>query len=159
MIDRKRIKELLLYIVFGVLTTIVSWASYTFFINIFGFSVTLSNALSWVLSVMFAYVTNKVWVFNSNSWKINVLLKEITTFVSSRLFTGIIEMVGVPILEKLGFDNIFYALLQQSGFKQEILFTQGIYSKIAFAVIIVILNYVFSKIIVFNKKEKNDEKN
>lgn len=149
--DNKKSKEILLYIIFGLLTTLVSWTSYTFFVNFFSLSVTVSNILSWILSVIFAYITNKLWVFNSKSWELKLLLKEVSAFVSSRLITGVIEMVGVPILAKLGFDGIFYSLLERTDTNLQVLFTQGLYSKVAFAVVVVILNYVFSKLVVFKK--------
>lgn len=148
----KKLKEIVMYIIFGVLTTIVSWGTYTVFVNNFDFSVAIANVLSWICAVAFAYITNKLWVFDSKSFKISVLMKEIATFVSSRLVIGVIEVVGVPLLAKTGFDNIFYSALEQIGITVNVLFTDGIYSKISLAIFVVIVNYIFSKLIVFKNK-------
>lgn len=150
----KGTKEIIMYLIFGVLTTIVSWGSYTLFVNAIRLSVFWSNLFSWICAVTFAYVTNKLWVFESKSWSSKILVKEIATFFASRGVTGIIEIVCVPLLEKTIFDELFYGLLEGtgiSGIASKILFTDGIYSKIIVSFIIVILNYVFSKLIVFKK--------
>lgn len=146
-------KEIVLYVVFGVLTTLVNWVTYTVFVRAFGLSVAVSNALSWAASVIFAFITNKKWVFESTTWKIPVLLKEAASFLSARAVTGAMELFCVPKLAEWGFDKPFYSVLEKIGIKIGILYTDGIYSKVALAVVIVILNYVFSKLIVFRKKK------
>ena len=146
-------KEIILYIIFGVLTTLVSWCSYIIFVNTFSMSVLLSSALSWVCGVVFAFVTNKIWVFESKSFKPLVLLKEGIGFVSSRVITGVLEVFGVPLLSSFGFDNLFFSLAENIGLKMSVFYTDGIYSKVIFAVIVIILNYVFSKLIVFKTKK------
>lgn len=150
-------KEIITYIIFGVLTTLVSWGSYALFVNLMSMSVFLGNLLSWICAVAFAYVTNKLWVFDSKSWKPSVIGKEIVTFVASRGVTGVIEIIAVPLLAKTGFDNIFYNILHKMNISLNILFTDGIYSKIVLAVIVVILNYFFSKFIIFKKKSSNSD--
>lgn len=147
-------KEIILYIIFGVLTTLVGWGSYTFFIRVFALGVTAANTLSWIASVAFAFFTNKKWVFESTSWKPKTLIKEAASFVSARALTGVIELICVPLLAKSGFDKPFYSLFEKLGIKLGILYTDGIYSKVVLAVVIVILNYVFSKLIVFRKKKQ-----
>lgn len=147
----KKTKEIVLYIVFGVLTTLVSWGSYALFVNFAKLNVFWSNLLSWFCAIAFAYVTNKLWVFESKSWEKKLVIKELFGFVASRGVTGVIEIVFVPVLAKLGFDNVFYSMLENFEVDVDILFTQGIYSKIAVAVIVVILNYVFSKLFVFKR--------
>lgn len=142
-----------MYIVFGVLTTVVSWGTYTLFVNIAGLPVFWSNMLSWVCAIVFAFVTNKLWVFESKSWDIKVLLKEIITFVASRGVTGVVEIVAVPLLVKTSFDELFYNIFEHLGVTIKVLFTDGIYSKIVISFIIVVLNYVFSKLIVFKRKK------
>ncbi len=153
-------KEIITYIIFGVLTTVVAWGSYTVFVHLFATviktettRVFTANILSWVAGVAFAYVTNKLWVFESKSWKPSLVVKEVISFVASRGITGIIEIVCVPLLAKTGFDNIFYSLAEKLGLTMKILFTEGIYSKISLSVIVVILNYVFSKLFVFKNKK------
>lgn len=157
-------KEIITYVIFGVLTTLVSWGSYTIFVNLFAghiekesTSIFVANLLSWICAVAFAYVTNKLWVFDSKSWKPNVIGKEIVTFVASRAVTGVIEIVVVPLLAKTGFDNIFYNILEKMNITMDILFTNGIYSKIFLSVVVVILNYFFSKFVIFKKKKSENE--
>ena len=151
---KKNTKEIIMYIVFGVLTTLVGWGTYIVFEKALK-SVFWANLLSWICAVAFAYITNKLWVFESKSWKIKTLLKEISTFIASRGITGVLEIVCVPLLAKWGFDNPFFALAEKANIKADIVYTDGLYSKIAVAVIVVILNYIFSKLIVF-KKDKAD---
>lgn len=148
-------KEIITYIIFGVLTTLVSWGTYAVFVNLLSINIFWGNLLSWVCAVSFAYVTNKLWVFDSKSWKASIVIKEIISFVASRGVTGVIEIVAVPLLAKTGFDNIFYNILDKMNVSLGILFTDGIYSKIVLAVVVVILNYFFSKFIIFKKKTRN----
>lgn len=147
------LREIIMYMVFGVLTTVVSWGTYavfTTFIPTFSFwgitvdLTTTSNVLSWVCAVVFAYVTNKLWVFESKSLKPSVAIKEFWLFVSSRLLTGVIEWVGLPLLIKIGFD-------------QAILGIEGMLAKILVSVIVVILNYVFSKLFIFKNKKTGEK--
>ena len=147
-------KEIIVYIIFGILTTFVSWGSYAIFVNSFLFSVAVANVISWICSVAFAYVTNKIWVFESKSWKLKT---EAAAFVSSRAITGVIEIFGVPLLVSTGFDNLFLKLAREYNISMKFFHTEGIYSKIAFAVIIIVLNYVFSKLFVFQTKKSESE--
>ena len=146
-------KEVIMYLIFGVLTTVVSWGTYTVFVNLCKMSVFWANLVSWVCAVTFAYITNKLWVFESKSWEIKFVLKEAVSFFASRGVTGVIEIVCVPLLVKTSFDNLFYNLFEKMGVGMKILFTDGIYSKVAVSFIIIILNYVFSKLIVFKNKK------
>lgn len=150
-------KEIIIYIIFGILTTFVSWGSYAVFVNSFLFSVAVANVISWICSVAFAYVTNKIWVFESKSWKLKTVIKEAVAFVSSRAITGVIEIFGVPLLVSTGFDNLFLKLAREYNISMKFFYTEGIYSKIAFAVIIIVLNYVFSKLFVFQTKKSESE--
>ena len=141
-------KEIIMYLIFGVLTTVVSWGSYAIFEKVFkeaivdvNVLVAVSNVLSWVTAVLFAYITNKLFVFESKSFKPTVLFKEIGLFVGSRLLSGAVEWVGVPLLVWLGLNQTIFGI-------------EGMLSKVLVSVIVVILNYILSKLIVF-KKEKN----
>lgn len=149
-------KEILMYLIFGVLTTVVSWGTYTVFVNLCNMSVFWANLVSWVCAVTFAYITNKLWVFDSKCWEAKFVVKEAASFFASRGVTGVIEIVCVPLLVKTSFDNLFYNLFEKMGVGMKILFTDGIYSKVAVSFIIIILNYVFSKLIVFKNKKVED---
>ena len=120
-------KELLFYIIFGILTTLVNIAVYLFFTKILGVNYLISNVIAWFLSVLFAYVTNRIWVFESVNTNI---LKEITLFFSGRIFSGVVDTL-------LMFIFIDMLLVNDS------------ISKIIIQIIVVVLNYVFSKLIVF----------
>lgn len=140
-------KEIIMYLIMGGLTTLVSWGTYLLFAWILPIAnqdllVLTANALSWLLAMTFAYVTNKIWVFESKSWERHFLLKEFGLFVSARLLTGIFEVVAVPGLVWLGCD-------------QSILGVPGMLSKIIVSIIVVLLNYVFSKLIIFRKQSES----
>ena len=89
----KKHKAFIAYGVFGVFTRIVNIITYNFCYTSIGISNTLSNIAAWILAVTFAYLTNKVWVFDSKSWKWEILRREITAFISCRLATGILDIV------------------------------------------------------------------
>ena len=125
-------REVILYLVFGVLTTVVSISSYYICSEILNIHYLVSNIISWVLSVIFAYFTNRVWVFESKSENISDILKEMFTFVNCRLLSGVIDMATMFVLVGAIHINDMYAKV----------FTQFI---------VVVLNYVFSKLIVFKK--------
>ena len=125
-------KEFILYIVFGILTTVVSISSYYVCSEILNIHYLVSNIISWVLAVIFAYFTNRVWVFESKSKNTSDILKEMLTFVNCRLLSGVIDMATMFVLVGAIHINDKYAKV----------FTQFI---------VVVLNYVFSKLIVFKK--------
>ena len=125
-------REVILYLVFGILTTVVSISSYYVCSEILNIHYLVSNIISWVLAVIFAYFTNRVWVFESKSENISDILKEMFTFVNCRLLSGVIDMATMFVLVGAMHINDMYAKI----------FTQFI---------VVILNYVLSKLIVFKK--------
>lgn len=154
----KKYREIIMYIIFGLLTTFVGWGSYVVFVNSFPIAnkdilVFVSNLLSWICGVVFAFVTNKLWVFNSKSWEKKLVIKEAVTFVSSRAITGVLEIFGVPLLASTGYDGIFFNIVKAMGLSMKLFYTEGIYSKMSVAVIVIILNYVFSKLFVFKDKK------
>lgn len=121
-------KELFLYVVFGTLTTIVNIVVY-FALEFIGVNYIISNIIAWFLSVLFAYVTNRIWVFESRSPDI---LKEMTLFFSGRIFSGVLDTA------------LLYLFI-------DILTLGNTFSKIAVEIIITILNYLLSKLIVFKE--------
>ncbi len=123
-------KELVLYLIFGILTTAVNILTYLFFTRIFNINYLISNILAWLISVLFAYITNRVWVFKSN--KSNILL-EFSLFIGGRIFSGVLDSVLLYSFVSLAMWNDFI-------------------SKIIIGIIVVIINYIFNKIIVFKKK-------
>ena len=102
--------------------------------------------MSWICAVLFAFVTNKIWVFDSKSWRPSVALKELGLFVVSRLISGVIEIAGVPLLIWFGIDQTIFGI-------------EGMVAKVLISVIVVILNYVFSKLFIFKSKKKTIDEN
>ena len=125
--------QTILYVIFGILTTIVNLISYYFFSNIMSINYLISNMVSWIISVLFAYVTNKFYVFNSKDTSKDIIIKEFIKFVNCRLTSGIIEMILLFLLV-------------------DMLAVNDIISKLVIGVIVVILNFIFSKLFVFKKQ-------
>lgn len=147
-------KETLTYLIFGVLTTVVNLVTFKFFDLIFTSATQLdltllTNFIAWVFAVVFAYVTNKLFVFESKSWSGKTLAKEIPTFVGARVFSLGVEELGLLIFVTwLGFDRFeldVFGLFTLSG---------KMLVKIGLAVIVVVMNYIFSKFIIFKNKKK-----
>ncbi len=143
-------KELITYVVFGVLTTVVNFVCFWALNKIFGEHIyLLNNAVAWVVSVVFAYVTNKLWVFDSKSWRPKLVAREVAEFFAARLFSFGVEEGGLWLLvDKLGMGAISFAVF---GFD----ITGQLIAKVILAVIVVILNYFFSKFVIFAKKKKS----
>ena len=132
-------RELVSYLFFGGLTTVVSWITYALFAGPMALGVTPANILSWVCAVTFAFVTNKLWVFDSRSWAWPGWLREAAAFVGGRLFSGAVELGGLPLLMRLGLD-------------QPLLGVEGFAAKVTISVVVIVLNYILSKFLVFRKK-------
>lgn len=129
----KKYQSLISYAVFGVLTTVVNIVTYSVCYNRMGMGNTLSNVIAWILAVAFAYVTNKLWVFDSKSWSWGVLKREVPAFVSCRLATGILDIVIMFLcVDVMAWNAMLMKILSNA--------------------LVIILNYVFSKLIIFKKK-------
>ena len=127
--NKKITREIFLYVVFGALTTLINIVSYSLLYYSFGVSNTLSTIISWVLSVVFAYVTNKIWVFESKN---KSTIKEAAEFFLSRLSTGLFDLL------------VMYIFV-------ELLMLEGGIIKVISNVLVIILNYLLSKLFVFKK--------
>lgn len=128
----EKYKPVFFYLLFGVLTTVINIVIYHLCYEVIGLANIPSNIVAWVLAVAVAYLTNKVWVFDSKSFAPAILLPELWKFVSCRLVTGVMDLaimwVGVDLLE--GPATII---------------------KIGSNVLVIMLNYVFSKSVIFQK--------
>ena len=125
--------DILSYLFFGVLTTVVNYLIYLPCYNILGWSAGVSNVVAWVAAVTFAFLTNKPFVFKSYDWSWNVVWPELTKFVGCRVGSGLIETAIIIVFV-------------------DILNWDGNIMKIATAVLVIILNYIGSKLLVFKKK-------
>lgn len=131
-------KEIIMYLIFGVATTLVNYAIYTLFVEVLQVEMTVSNMAAWLGAVVFAFITNKLFVFESRQLGFNVLIKEIFSFFGSRVLSGIIEIATPTLLYKIGFDFELFGI-------------KGFAAKALVSVVVIILNYVFSKLFVFKK--------
>ncbi|MDE6723959.1 MAG: GtrA family protein, partial [Eubacterium sp.] len=109
----KKYEELILYVVFGGLTTLVNFIAFWLLNKTMGEAAYLvNNIIAWFVAVVFAYITNKLWVFESKSWKIKVLLKEVPEFFLARVFSLLVEEGGLWLfIEKMGFDAFSFTIL------------------------------------------------
>lgn len=135
----RKYKELISYVIFGGVTTLVNWVSYSICESVFGLSLRLSGVISWIVAVLVAFVTNKLWVFDSKSWAPVTVMKEFVTFIGGRILTGVIEIEAVPHLVDWGFDTTLFGV-------------EGLPAKILISIVVVILNYILSKFISFRSK-------
>ena len=128
----EKYREVISYLFFGVLATVVNLVKYFACTQLIGVKYLISNALSWAGAVAYAYVTNRTWVFQSKTRGISAILKEMTAFVGCRLLSGVMDM----LIMFVGVDVI--------GIPDSI-------TKFITQVVVVVLNYVFSKLIIFRK--------
>ena len=137
----KTIKELLekywdviTYLFFGVLTTAVDYVVSCVCHYGLEISPTVSTVIAWAAAVIFAYLTNKSWVFHSRDWSMKIILPEFAKFVGSRVFSGVLVTVCIKVtVEILGWNFLLM--------------------KIATSILNIILNYIASKLLVFRKKK------
>mgnify|MGYP002860757218 CR=1 FL=1 len=134
-------RETVTYLIFGVLTTVVNWVVY-YGLTLLGVNYLASQVIAWVAAVIFAYLTNRRYVFQSRVTDAAGVLKEFFLFVGARVLSFLIETL------------ILWLFVEKAGFSELIV-------KIPASVLTVILNYLFSKLFIFKKKEtaegRNDE--
>ena len=128
----KKYKEIIMYLIFGILTTVVNIVVYFIASNVLNINYLISNATAWFLYVLFAYVTNKLYVFESSSKE---FIKEIVAFFSSRLATGILDMFLMWLFVTVASLN-------------------DVVVKIFVNILVIIMNYIFSKLFVFRKDDR-----
>jgi len=126
-------RETITYLIAGILTTVVNFISYHLFCNILGIENLIANAIAWVVAVVFAYIINDLWVFQSKRVGMRQEIEKITKFFGARICSFVIEETGM-----LFFVNILQL--------------NNLIVKAFLAVIVIILNYFFSKLFIFNKR-------
>ena len=125
-------KDVLLYLFFGALTTLVNFLVYAPLYYWCGCSATIANIIAWIVAVIFAFLTNKPFVFKSNDWSVKTVFPELGKFVGCRIGSGL-------------FETSFLALTV------DLLVWNGLIMKIIASVVVVILNYIGSKMLVFKQ--------
>lgn len=127
-------RETISYIIFGILTTAVDFIVYILCSKLLGINYLVANIISWVAAVIFAYVTNKIFVFKSKSYSLSTLVNEIPAFFSARIFSLIFSLVFIYMsVILLGINDIA--------------------AKIISCIFVIIINYVLSKFFIFNNDE------
>ena len=131
-------KEILMYLIFGVLTTVVNIVSYFLLARILHIDTVVSTVIALILSILFAYITNKIFVFESKTNTAKELLKEIISFFGCRAFTGVLDVAFMYITV-------------------DIFNLNDMIMKIISNIVVIIVNYVFSKLIIFKKDKRKAE--
>ena len=124
--------DILSYLFFGGLTTVVNYLVYLPCYNLLNLSAAASNAIAWAVAVAFAYLTNKPFVFRSHDWSMKTVIPELTKFVTCRIGSGLLE------------TGILFLCV-------DLLAWNGNVWKLITSVLVVILNYIASKLLVFKK--------
>ena len=133
----EKYKHFVYYVVFGVLTTLINIVSFAICYQYIHIANVPSNIIAWILAVSFAFITNKIWVFDSKSLEIRLVFNEFCKFVSARLATGLLDIV------------IMYISV-------DIMHGPAVVFKVISNIVVIILNYVLSRLVVFNSKNRND---
>lgn len=124
--------DVLVYLVFGGLTTVVNYLVYIPSYYLLGISGALSNVIAWVVAVAFAYLTNKPFVFKSHDWSRKTVLPELSKFVGCRVASGVAETLIILVtVDLLGWSGAVW--------------------KLATSVLVVVANYFGSKFFVFKR--------
>ena len=125
-------RDVIIYLVFGVLTTIVNYIIYLPCYNLLDLSATVSNVIAWAGAVVFAYLTNKPFVFRSHDWSLNTVAPEFAKFLGCRVASGGAEtLILLLTVDILGWNGNVWKLIV--------------------SVLVVVLNYIGSKFLVFRK--------
>ncbi len=128
-------KRLFWYGVFGIMTTVVNIAAYYVLARMLGVSTVPATAVAWFLAVFFAYITNRKWVFDSQVTTVRGLLVEIGMFFFFRIATGVLDIVIMYVfVDVLHYNDMLFKTLSN--------------------IIVIILNYLASKLVVFRKKKE-----
>lgn len=130
----KKYEELILYVFFGGLTTLVNIVVFFVMDTLLGIHYLVANAAAWLLSVLFAYVTNRRWVFKSKCRGISAVFREFSMFVGARVMSGLGDML------------IMFLCI-------DVIHMPSLIAKILSNVFVVIFNYVFSKLIIFRERK------
>lgn len=133
----KKYSEVISYLFFGVLTTLINLVTFWILSTVFNLETIAATVAAWIIAVAFAFITNKIWVFKSKTKTNQETTKEAVMFVIARLVT-------------LGIE-VFLMWLMVDNFKQDKLIW-----KLLCNIITVILNYLFSKLIVFKEKKTKE---
>jgi putative flippase GtrA len=134
----QKYKSLIMYAIFGGLTTLVNMAAYSLCFSVIGISNVPSVIIAWFLAVCFAFITNKLWVFESKSFSAEVLRHELPTFFGARIATGLMD-VGIMYLAV------------------DVLQGNPTVWKLISNILVIIINYIASKLLIFKRPASQEE--
>ena len=131
----KKYKSVLLYLFFGVCTTVINVFVYWLSYNVCALPNIASTIIAWVVAVTFAFFTNKIWVFGSSQFTAKLFLYELASFFLCRLVTGVLEVAIMYVtVDRLAWNGPLWKLLTNF--------------------IVIVLNYVASKLLIFRRNKK-----
>lgn len=131
--------DVIAYLFFGVCTTVVNIVVYAICAKVLHFNTVVSTTIAWILSVAFAYITNRIWVFKSKVKDFKGIMREICSFVAARLATGVLDLL------------IMYVFV-------DLLHWPDMIIKVASNILVIVLNYIASKLFIFAKPKKQSKK-
>ena len=134
----RKYRHVLLYGIFGVLTTVVNIVVYWVMAHLLHLTTTPSTLIAWVAAVLFAYLTNRKWVFDSQAEGNKQILAELISFFLCRIATGVVDWLCM------------FAFV-------DLLHLNDVLIKAAANVLVITLNFIASKWLIFKKKEKNND--
>jgi len=158
-----RYREMISYLIFGVLTTVVDFAVYTPLTAILGADALvlgirwylITSVIAWIAAVLFAYIINKLWVFCSRDFSPRAIARELPSFAGGRVLTLLIQLLLMYVMIDLASLDKTALFVWGSG----LIGQKGDFAvKAIVAVIVVILNYVFSKLFVFRDRKNGEQK-
>lgn len=133
----QKYKTLILYLAFGGLTSLVNIITYLGLTKVFELYYIISNVIAWIASVLFAYITNRIFVFVSQGKGFVFILREFSAFLGCRLFSGLMDTTSMYVMINL-------------------LHLNDLLVKIIANAIVIILNFVFSTQVVFKSKDQEE---
>lgn len=134
-----RHKEIILYVFFGGLTTLCNVLAYLLLVYPLKINELVATAIAWLISVVFAYLTNRKWVFESRETGVKAIMVEAIRFLSARLFSGGVDLAIMAIFVTVcGFNDVLIKLISN--------------------IMVIVLNFILSKIFVFGSKTKRRDK-
>ena len=151
--------EVISYLVVGVMTTVINWIAYALYMKVAGGAdgastlqifawefnsvIFWANVFAWVIAVLFAYVTNRYLVFSTRAHGVFDVFVEFWKFIGARVATGVIEITAPTFLFAVGLRAALFGI-------------DGFVTKLLVSVIVIVLNYVFSKLFVFKGDKKKE---
>lgn len=129
----KKYKQGILYLIFGALTTVVNIISYYLAYNVLKIPNVASTVIAWIISVLFAFVTNRIFVFESKAKGVKNVMREISAFFVCRLLTGVLDVAIMWVsVDIMGWNSLLWKIISN--------------------ILVIVLNFFASKLLIFKQK-------